>query len=282
MSSTPGSGRHSCASSPPLARADAEARRPTGWRARRPGSTGFTRYADRAELRPRSRSSITEITTTGTDVVVRVRLQVGEDAATRPVGQPDVEHDGHRPFPARCGETVASVAGHRDGVAAALQVGPHQPHRARVVLDEQDHGQPPEPGGLVGVGPRLARRAGTAQPEAGCPGPRRCRPRCRRRAARRCVCTGSGPSPVPSPGRRGHACWNESKIRSWSAAAMPTPVSRDGDLHLVRRPSAARHRPAVRRELHRVRQQVEQHLLEAQLVGAHPTGVRGSTSSSGA
>ena len=70
-------------------------------------------------------------------------------------------------------------------------------------------------------------------------------------------------------------CWKDSKIRSWSSGATPMPVSVTVTTTVGRsRLGAAPRRGPIRRELHRVAQQVEHHLLEPQLVGVDDAEAR--------
>ena len=76
------------------------------------------------------------------------------------------------------------------------------------------------------------------------------------------------PRPVPSRcSTPASVCWNSSKIRSWSSGAMPGPRVGDRDPHLAVDPRRAHvDGPARGRELHGVREQVEDHLPDPALV----------------
>ena len=78
------------------------------------------------------------------------------------------------------------------------------------------------------------------------------------------------PRPVPSELDADRVpCWKESKIRDRSASAIPMPVSVTVIEHLrPLRPGAHGDAAPFRGELDGVADQVEQHLLEPQLVGA--------------
>ena len=77
-------------------------------------------------------------------------------------------------------------------------------------------------------------------------------------------------SPRPVPSRclaPASVCWNSSKIRSRSSAAMPGPLSATETSHFAVDPRRADvDLPAVGRELHRVREQVEDDLPDPPLV----------------
>ena len=79
------------------------------------------------------------------------------------------------------------------------------------------------------------------------------------------------PSPVPSSlAAPRPPCWNDSKMRSVSSVATPTPVSVTRDRELGSRPLRTdRDRAPVAGELHGVADQVDQHLFESQPVGVH-------------
>ena len=98
-------------------------------------------------------------------------------------------------------------------------------------------------------------------------------------------------SPSPVPGGRSvivSSPWrNLSKITSWSSGSMPGPLSRTSTRSRVRPStlSSTTTRPRLGvAELRRVREQVEQHLLDAVAVGGHraapPRGSRTASSTS--
>ena len=91
----------------------------------------------------------------------------------------------------------------------------------------------------------------------------------------------ASPRPVPS-GRSpfvASACWNSSKMRSWSSAAIPGPVSGTAILHLaVSLRGGDVDASPLRGELDRVTEQVEDDLADAALVAFDQVD-RGSSSS---
>ena len=85
------------------------------------------------------------------------------------------------------------------------------------------------------------------------------------------------PRPVPSSFTVPRLpCWNDSKITSWSSGAIPIPVSLTDT---TSSPDSRRARSAMAAtggsELHRVAEQVDDDLLEAELVGLHQADVVG-------
>ena len=84
------------------------------------------------------------------------------------------------------------------------------------------------------------------------------------------------PRPVPSRcSAPASVCWNSSKMRSWSSGAMPGPVSAtETRTSPLTRDRAHVDRPALGRELHRVREQVEDHLSDPALVAGDDVDLR--------
>ena len=71
-------------------------------------------------------------------------------------------------------------------------------------------------------------------------------------------------------------CWNDSKISSWSSGAIPIPVSLTDTTSSPGLPSCAQRDGSTGgSELHRVAEQVDDDLLEAELVGLHQADVVG-------
>ena len=173
--------------------------------------------------------------------------------------------------PPRQLEPLDAVASDRHGVARVLEVDAQQIGRAPVVLHDQDAALPPS----------VAATGSPARgPVVGAVRPRAQRDRERERAADAGLALHpqAAAVEVDDPLRQREAearcppCsvraarpprWKASKMRSCSASAMPMPVSRT--LTCASSPTRRavdRDRPAVRRELHRVAEQVEDHLLE--------------------
>ena len=167
---------------------------------------------------------------------------------------------------------------HRDGVAAALTGRPSSAPASGGSSSMTDQWAARSPGSRGERPPRSAHRQGRSR--TCCPRRPRSRATSGRRAARRCAATGSGRARCPPRarcpaallerledplvvGRRRCRCRCRSTVMCNSDGCR---AARDG------------HRPAVRRELHRVGQQVEHDLLEPQLVGAHRPTSSGETS----
>ena len=103
----------------------------------------------------------------------------------------------------------------------------------------------------------------------------------RRAAPPACAVSGS-PSPVPCTRRcSGLSTWlNSSKMRSWSSAAMPMPVSRDREHDASRpRPDRGAHAHlAALGELERVGDEVAQDLRDLRLVACRARGTSAASS----
>ena len=151
------------------------------------------------------------------------------------------------------------IAGRDQDVAEQL-------HVLLVVLDDED------PLARHGVDRPRGQREDERAPAARA----RSRARSGRRGARRTASRARGPGRSPRAARRpASVCWNSSKIRSWSSGAMPGPVSATETLHLAVDPRRAHvDLPAGGRELHGVREQVEDDLLDPALVALDDVDLR--------
>ena len=183
-------------------------------------------------------------------------------------------------------EALVAVARRRDRVAGVLEVDLQQVGRAAVVLDDEHVPRRRRPA-LACLGAAGRRRgAGVARDrereraavaELGSPS------RCGRRAARRSAARASGrgrcppcSSATPRPPR-----WKASKMRSLLVLgdADARCRARDHDHVAARRARVDRDRAAVRRELDRVADEVDDDLLELELVGRAPCPRPAATSS---
>ena len=249
-------------------------------RAARRGSTGLTRYSAAPSANPAPRSSSIDTITTGIAAVAGSRLSCAEQLPAVQPRKQDVE-DHRRRASSRRASSSPSTPSRADGRPRSRRPPGRRGSRSAERRSSSTTSTVPRGrGSSTGSADGRERRRRSRAPDG--PGSRT-RTCCRRRRSlsihSRPPCSSTirrdsvSPRPVPSvlAARRAAAALEGLEDPLALLLGDADPRVAHADVHLARchAPRVDRDRPAVRRELDRVAEQVEHHLLELQLVARH-------------